>query len=326
MVDDVIDIHGHFFPSSVLQAVAAGQAPGVALVEERLVFGGRVRTRPTMPALLDLAERRRWLAAEGVAVQLVAPEPETYGYSLDVDQGAAWCRLVNECMAEALAGASDLRGLAIVPLQSGAAAAAELRYAVQRLGLSGCMIHTDRPAGFDDSDLDAFWAAAMELKAPVILHPANPVGDARMERYYLATALGRTFETAIAAAHLLCGGVFDRFPDLAVILPHGGGALPYQLYRLDATARAKPELWVSRDLPSTYFKGLYFDSILSHPAPLRFLMEQVGPRQILLGSDFPFTIGNPQPVRALAEGGFAPDAAALVASGNARRLFHRAFR
>lgn len=319
-----VDVHGHYFPPAVMSAVADGRVPGVSRDGERLVFRrrrGLARTRPMLPALADLEQRRAWMTSHGVATQLVAPEPETYGYELSARTAGRWCRLVNEAMAADLAGAPELAGLAVVPLQDGAAAAAELRDAVERLGLRGCMLHTAREGGFDDPGLDPFWEAAAGLGAPVVIHPANPDGDPRLTRYYLANAVGRPFETAIAAAHLLCGGVFDRHPELCVVLVHGGGALPYQVHRLDQARLSHPEGWGAREAPSAYFGRLYFDSILFAPAPLRYLIDRVGAEHVLLGSDFPFSMADLEPLTSLRAAELPAEAEAAIAGGNARRLF-----
>ena len=63
-------------------------------------------------------------------------------------------------------------------------------------------------------------------KLPILLHPLNVIGANRLGNYYLNNFLGNPFDTAIAAAHLVFGGVLDRLPKLEVCLPHAGGALP----------------------------------------------------------------------------------------------------
>lgn len=305
-------------------AVAGGQAPGVEMDGECLVFRGhgrRARTRPILRDLFDVERRRRWMAEQGIGIQLVAPEPETYGYELSSRAGRRWCRSVNEAAAIDLADDAGLVPLAVVPLQDGAAAAAELRHAVEHLGMPGCMVHTRRSGGFDDRALDPFWDMAAGLGAPIVIHPSNPVGDDRLDRYYLRNAVGRPFETAVAAAHLICGGVFDRFPGLRVVLVHGGGSLPYQLHRLDQARVAHPEGWQAEGPPSSYIGRFHFDSVLFGPRPLRYLVSLVGAGQVLLGSDFPFSMADLQPLDSLRAAGLPDADAAAVAAGNAQHLF-----
>jgi aminocarboxymuconate-semialdehyde decarboxylase len=316
-----VDVHAHFVAPGLVAEVAAGRAPGVAWDGERLVFAGRARTRPVLRALFDLEERRRWMASQGVTRQLVAAEPEMYGYELPPEQGARWCVLLNDAAAADLWGAEDLVPLAHVPLQDGRLAAAELRRAVLSCRCRGSMVHSRLAGGFDDPSLDPFWAASCELDVPVVVHPSNPDGDARLGRYYLANAVGRPFETAVVAAHLLCGGVFDRFPDLRVLLAHGGGHLPFQLHRLDRARQAHPEGWIGRRPPSAYFGRLYFDTILFDPEPLRWLIRRAGASQVCLGSDWPFSMADPEPAATVRSLGLPPADEQAVSAGNARRIF-----
>lgn len=300
-----IDIHGHLFAPAVLDQVRRGQVQGVELDRGHLVFAGQRMRRPLDERLTDLTARRAWMRAEGVAIQVVAPEPDSYGYQLPPEEAAAWARRVNEGNAEAVGGARphDLVGLATLPLPDGRRAAEELRHAVRHLGFVGAMVHSGLTGGYDDPHLEPLWREACELGVPVYLHPALPAEDPRLAKYNLATSVGRLQETAVAACHLICGGVLDRFPELRLILAHGGGSLPYQAHRVDAVWQREGAGWPNAAAPSSYLARLHYDSLLYGAAPLRFLIERTGPERVYLGSDWPFILGGSPlgPVRALAD-------------------------
>jgi aminocarboxymuconate-semialdehyde decarboxylase len=208
-------------------------------------------------------------------------------------------------------------------MQDPPAAAAELRYAVESLGFRGAMIDTNvqrRPLG--DAALDPFWRAAMDLGVPVILHPyvIEPVG--RFDRYYLHNLVGYPFETTLAACDLVFGGTLDRMPELAVVLVHGGGFLPYQLGRFDKGHRVRAEARASGAGPaSAYTRRFYYDSLTHSARSLKFLCETVGADRVLLGSDFPFPLGEREPVGAVRDACLGEAAEAAVLGANAARLF-----
>jgi aminocarboxymuconate-semialdehyde decarboxylase len=114
-----------------------------------------------------------------------------------------------------------------------------------------------------------------------------------MKNYYLANFVGLPFETTLGAASLVFGGVLDRHPTLKFVLSHGGGYVPYQLGRFihGWNLRPEPKVNVKHD-PEASFKRLYFDTITHSPAALRFMIETVGVDHVLLGSDYPFDMGN----------------------------------
>jgi len=178
-----------------------------------------------------------------------------------------------------------------------------------------------RPLG--DPAFDPFWKTAAELEAPVILHPYRLEPISRFGSHYLHNLVGYPFETTLAAASLLLGGTLDRFPALTPILIHGGGFLPYHLGRFDQGHRARAE--VRQDgvgLPSSYARRFYYDTLTQSSAALAFLVHVVGHDRVLLGSDHPFWLGDPQPLRVVREAGFSTEAQAQILGEIAARLFH----
>jgi aminocarboxymuconate-semialdehyde decarboxylase len=246
------------------------------------------------------------------------------GYALPAAEAAAWSRAQNEALALTLREAGGRhRGLATVPMQAPKVAADEVRVAVRDLGLCGAMIDPHVLSGpLGDRDLDPFWAAAADLAAPVVLHPYALEAVERFGRHYLHNLVGYPFETTLAAASLVLGGTLDRFPSLDVVLVHGGGFLPYHIGRFDRGHVARPEVRADgAGRPSGYLRRFHYDSLVQHAPALAYLVRTVGADRVLLGSDHPFWVGDPEPLAVVREAGLSPAEQALVLGANAARLF-----
>jgi aminocarboxymuconate-semialdehyde decarboxylase len=325
-----VDVHAHYVPPQFLAAVEREPARyGVGLERAadggvRLLFPGAPYTRPVLKGLLDLDRRVKDLDAGGIRHQVLAIWMDAVGYALPAEAGARWSRRYNETLAEALrapAAAGRFSGLATVPLQDAARAAEELAYAVQTLGLRGVQIGTNvLGKGLDAAGLDPFWQAAASLGVPVLLHPWHVAGEERMLRHGMIRLVGYPADTTLAAASLVFGGVAERFTSLRVVLVHAGGFYPYQAGRFQ---RAHSLLAEPRPAPSALdaLRWFHYDTITHMPSALRWLTELVGHERIVLGSDAPFDVGDPDPVGSVRAAALAPAAAAAILEDNPRRLF-----
>jgi aminocarboxymuconate-semialdehyde decarboxylase len=144
-----------------------------------------------------------------------------------------------------------------------------------------------------------FYAAATEAGLAIMIHPLHPSGMERMAgRPELAAVAAFPLETALAATSLLTHGVTERFPDLRILLSHGGGALPWILPRLKHARSLGPPLadLFARD-PGEMARTFYYDTILYDRRALLFLAEQVGTDHIVVGSDYPFSIKQDRPAQ-----------------------------
>jgi aminocarboxymuconate-semialdehyde decarboxylase len=309
-----IDVHAHHVPPEFLrrlrEAAARRTFPHVQVED---VAGGGVRvkiadepwTRPVAPGLRELGTRSERLARSAIVAQLNGGWTDLFGYSLPPDEGAAWSALLNDTLSESLAEAStaDVRylPLATVPLQDGRLAALELARTA-RAGHPGAMISTWIPAhgggrDLDDADLEPFWAQAEALRMPVMIHPVFAGGgdDKRIHDLGLANAVARPNETALALSRILYGGVLERYPQLTLIVSHGGGALPAILGRLARNYELLRDAGDAVADPVAGFAKLSFDSVVFSPHALRALLAVARPGAVMLGSDDPFPIGDPRP-------------------------------
>ena len=162
-------------------------------------------------------------------------------------------------------------------------------------GFGGVMIGT-LPKGtsgnLDDPALDPFWQAASDLGAAVFLHPMFLCGEPRLADYDLVNAIGRLADTSIAVSRLLFSGHLLKFPGMKFVLSHGGAALPYALGRLARNHAISPGKYAD---PRKGFEAMYFDSCVFDADSLEYLAKKAAPGRIMLGSDQPFPIGDPEP-------------------------------
>jgi aminocarboxymuconate-semialdehyde decarboxylase len=237
--------------------------------------------------------------------------------------GERICRSMNDGMA-ALARAHPDRfiGLASLPMQDGARAARELERAVTELGLRGAELCTHvNGMDLDDPSLTPVWAAAERLGVPFFLHPQNSGDVRRLEDLHLWNLVGFPGETALTVARLILGGILERHPGLRVILAHGGGYFPYQIGRLDHGYAMRCELRERLPRrPSEYLASIYCDSLIHSDLSLRFLLDRMGDEHVVIGSDYPFHMGDPAPVDAIRRLGLGREREARVLGRNLAKL------
>lgn len=330
---DAIDVHFHVVPPEYLEAVRGGTFRQAVEIERRdgrehMVFhapedvvvepGNEIDLRLSDTRLiLEGLDRRRLDAAA------IGPSPGQFFYWADPDLGAEIARLMNDGIAAMAKANSDrMVGLGTLPMQDGERAARELERGVTHLGLRGFEICTH----INGQDLDhprfaAVFAAAARLGAPIFLHPQNWGEMRRLRDYHLWNLVGFPTETALAAAHLIAGGVFERCPELKIILAHGGGYFPYQIGRLDHGYNVRAELHDRLPRrPSEYLGGIYCDSLTHNTQALRFLVDRLGDDHVVIGTDYPFDMGDEAPVDTIRACGLGRDREAKVLGGNLARL------
>lgn len=329
----IYDVHAHCIPPSFRKWLEeSGRDHGLAVIEESggtcVRFADLYTTGPLRDSLGDMSARIEDMDRMGVDVQLLAGWIDLTGYDLDPHNAEGYARAHNESLAEHASLHTDrFLPLATLPLQNPSAAAAELGRAMTELGMVGAQIATTVGAEWlDRSPLDEVWEAAAELGAFVVLHPMAPLTGVSLDRYFMSNTVGRPAETTIALAGLIFSGVFDRHPGLQMCAVHGGGFVPFQIGRLNRGYEAKPELaakQISR-LPGDYLSRLYVDTVVHDAGVLRFLIDSLGADHILLGTDYPFEMGEDDPVGLVESvAGIEPDQKQAILAGNVERILDR---
>jgi len=259
----------------------------------------------------------------GIAVQMVALTPFHYFYWADEGLAARVTAMQNERIAEVVTAAPDrFVGVGTLPMGHPGLAVAEAQRVAQ-MGFPAVEIGADvNGEDLDDTRLEPLWEVLEDLGLVVILHPAGFTEARRLTDYYLVNVIGMPLSTTVAATRMILGGVFERHPYLRMVLVHGGGYLGYYSARTDHAFRHRPELRRHIDrLPSEYLANLYFDITVFDPRMVELLVERFGADHVLLGTDYPFDMGLPDPLELLARSRLDPEERAMIAGANAERLF-----
>jgi aminocarboxymuconate-semialdehyde decarboxylase len=180
-------------------------------------------------------------------------------------------------------------------MQEPGRAAAVLEHAIVDLKLSGAMIGSNvNGRYYDDREFDPFWGKAEELGVIVVMHPEDVAGSERMKPFGLRTVCGNPADSTLSIAYITYSGVFDRFPELRICVLHGGGFFPYHLGRFDQgfAVRAGSRAVQASSPPSAYLKNLYFDTLVYRVETLDYLRTFVGASHLMVGTDYPFTLGD----------------------------------
>lgn len=310
----IVDVHTHFVPDFVMDILLNGSGGyGIAGTVGYLETpAGRLPLHyPEMhsPAAKLLAMNER-----GVDVSLVSLTPHLFIYGNEQDP-ADFARRANDALAAFVAGSDRLYGIATLPLGHPSEAAAELRRAVSGLGLVGGIIGTglssDQP--LDVIGLDPLFEVATALDVPLMIHPFY-CGVVTSPELFLNNSLGVPFDTAWAVGRLIASGTLDRHPCLKLLIPHGGGALPYLFGRMENAWQRRIEVReAAQRPPSAYKNQLWYDSIVHSEEALRFLAAFAGADRVLLGTDSPYLTGDFTPRSSFAAAGLDPELAAASA-------------
>ena len=149
----------------------------------------------------------------------------------------------------------------------------------------------------DAPELFEFFEAASELGAAILVHPWDMMGTDTMPKYWLPWLVGMPAEQSRAACCLVFGGVLERLPKLKICLAHGGGSFPYTIGRIEHGFNMRPDLVATDNFrnPRDYLSRLYFDSWVADPRALQYLIDTCGVSRVMLGTDYPFPLGEQEP-------------------------------
>lgn len=297
----VIDTHAHWFPADYVKLIERdGPRNGATL--ERSPDGYTVFVTDKMrqvfnPPMIELDLRLAAMDRAGVDVHALSlTSPMVYWapgeFSLVLSQA------YNDSASQAhQKHPGRFVGMAMLPMQTPELALKELERAARLPGMRGIYVATN----VNGTELDdkAFWpiyAKCEEIGWPVFLHPVDTIGSDRTKRFYLRNLLGNPYDTGVAAAHIVFGGVLDAFPKLEILLPHAGGTFPGLIGRLDRGTKVRPELKHMKQPPSAYLRRFTYDTIGHNDTIMINLVRMVGADRVMLGSDYCFDMGHERPV------------------------------
>jgi aminocarboxymuconate-semialdehyde decarboxylase len=259
----------------------------------------------------------------GIDVQAISPAPPQYYYWAPDELGRESARLINNRIAEIVGKHPDrFVGMGTVPLQNPSLAVAELERMVKELNFRGVEICTNvAGAELSDQRFRPFFAKAEELGALIFLHPNGFTEGRRLADHYFINIIGNPLDSTVAVSHLIFGGVLDAYPRLKICVAHGGGFLPAYSGRSDHGHKARPDSrTATAKKPTSYLKKLYFDTIVFTHHQLEYLAATWGSDHLLLGSDYPFDMAEPDPVGFVSSAKLGLADKAAILGGNAAKL------
>src|SRR5579859_2590886 len=310
-----IDVHAHALSPRLVELTADHAGPPNPHNEELQ------RTRYRAP-FESLDVRLEAMDRQGIDVQMVSHMPN-FGYWADRSRAAQIVDAANTHIAELCGSRPDrLVGLCLVALQYPELAARQLEEAMRSMGMRGVEIGTRvEEWELDARELEPFWAAAESLGALVFIHPQGSTLGKRLARYYLSNVIGNPLDTTIALSSLIFCGVLERHPRLKICAAHGGGYLPSYLGRSDHGYQVRPEAQTIPSTPSTYLRKVSVDTLVYRPEQLAHVIRELGASQMVLGTDYPFDMGDEHPLEVVdAVTGLSDSDRLLIRGGNAARL------
>jgi len=328
-----VDIHAHYFPEAYLNLfnedgkrfnAESHITPKGFYYKVPATIGVTNPGSATVPLptkFIDLKQRIAEMDLQGVRVQALSlTAPMVYWGDAEFDHKLA--RAWNDAASAGhQAYPTRLVGLLTLPMLYPDRAIEELNRAGKLPGIRGVYMGTN----IDNHDLDdplfePIWSRIEEMDLPVFLHPMQTVGGERLRPFYLENLLGNPFDTAIAACHLIFGGVLDRHPKLQISLPHGGGALPILIGRIDHGWQVLPEARHLPKAPSTYLGRFTYDTIVHSKQVMEFVIREVGAERVMIGSDYCYRMGYERPLQFLEQLDITSAQRTMIMGGTAAKL------
>lgn len=327
-----VDVHTHVVPENFPAYVGSSasvpwpsmQPADLACHRQVMISGKHYRT--VRDAAWSAPRRLEGMREMDVDVQVLSPMPELLSYWLPLTDAKVLIRYINEQIA-AIAAISPERfvGLGGVPLQDLDTAIAELEYVTGQLGFAGVEIASHvNGTSIGDPRFEPFFARAAALGAAVFVHALRPSGRERIVGDVPEQIVCFPGDIALAAASMITGGIAIRHPTLRIAFSHGGGGFAMLLPRLVAGWQQNPKMREAvSESPDLAARRFFYDSLVFSSVALHFLADSVGSSQIMLGSDFPFGMGDKDPVRRLVQSKLQPHELSAMLSENALRFLGR---
>ncbi len=306
-------------------------------------------------AAVRLEEMDSWAcgASAGPMVQVLSTVPVMFGYWARPEHTLELSRWLNDHIAGVCRARPDrFVGLGTIPMNAPKLAVRELERCMRELGMAGVQIGSNvNGRNLGEPEFVEVFAAAEELGACVFVHPwemlcepgvrnsqtpptvfpSPPVMGSRLSKHWAAWLVGMPAETCLALCSVLFSGLPERFPKLRIGFAHGGGSFAGTIGRIDHGFHARPDLCQNETKVSprdwckvgTRPARFYVDSLVHDAGTLRVLMDLMGPERIMLGSDYPFPLGEERPGELI---GAIPDVAArrMMLEGTAVEFLGRA--
>jgi aminocarboxymuconate-semialdehyde decarboxylase len=292
-----LDLHTHYYPRIYFDKIrelpsefSFDKSPSGQTI---ITYRG-VRFFGVTPPMTDVAKRIEDMDRVGIDVEVVSLSTPNVFFT-DAAHQPEIARMVNDAYADLIAQHPQrFKGFASIPMDNPEAALAELHRALDELKLNGVILLSNIGGkSLTSPEYREFFAEANRMKLCILLHPMLPANTDPFREYVLGPIVGFMFDTTLAIARMCFDGMFKDFPDIRWIAAHLGGAAPYLMERMDNGWRDFPECRAKIDeLPSTYLKRLYYDTVNFNPHMLGMVRDMIGADRMVMGSDYPHLLGS----------------------------------
>jgi aminocarboxymuconate-semialdehyde decarboxylase len=291
------DLHTHYYPPIYFDKIrelpsefSFDKSPSGQTI---ITYRG-ARFFGVTPPMTDVAKRIEDMDRVGIDVEVVSLSTPNVFFT-DAQHQPEIARIVNDAYAELVARhPTRFKGFASIPMDDPDTALHELHRAIDELKMNGVILLSNiggKP--LTSPQYRSFFAEANRMKLCILLHPMLPVNAEPFREYVLGPIVGFMFDTTLAVARMCFDGMFKDFPDIRWIVAHLGGAVPYLMERLDNGWRDFVECRAKIDeLPSTYLKRLYYDTVNFNPHMLTMVRDMIGADHMVMGSDYPHLLGS----------------------------------
>ena len=323
-----IDCHTHVVPENFPAYVGKNvnvpwpsMAPAHACHRHVMISGKNYRT--VSDGSWSVPRRLEGMGTMRVARQALSPMPELLSYWLPAEDAQVLLRYINDTIATMVdAAPGRFIGLGAIPLQDMDLALKELEYVMHTLRFAGVEIASHvNGVSIGDARFEPFFAAAEKMGAAIFVHALRPAGQDRIVGALSEQAVAFPGDIGLAAAAIITGGIAAKHPNLKIAFSHGGGALSVMLPRLAHAWRMTPKaLEQMPESPEVYARRFFYDCVVFDPLLVRVILERYGSSQILIGSDYPFAMGEGDPVGLIDRCGLDAATVQAITHDNALRF------
>jgi aminocarboxymuconate-semialdehyde decarboxylase len=292
-----LDLHTHYYPEAYFQKIR--ETPGEFGFDKdptgRTIIKYRgARFFGIQPPMTDPEKRLADMDRVGIDVEVVSLSTPNVFFADEKTQPEV-ARMVNDAYAELVARyPARFKGFASIPMDAPDHALKELDRALGPLKMNGVILLSNiRGRALTAPVYRPFFEEANRRKLCILLHPMIPANPEPYQEYVLGPIIGFPCDTTLAVARMCYDGLLRDFPEIRWIVAHLGGAVPYLMERMDSGFRDFAECRVKIDqLPSTYLKRLYYDTVTFSPHNLALARNLVGADHMVMGSDYPHLLGS----------------------------------